>query len=64
MPARQSAGWWLEPPTSIDARELVRKGFKGTAGEAQKAQIKGGQYISVDQEDKVGKLQLAVVRVH
>lgn len=45
---------------STDASQLVRKGAKGPAGEAQ---IKGGQHISVDQEDKVGKLQLAVVRV-
>lgn len=63
MPARQSAGWWSEPPTSTDASQLVRKSVKGTAGEAQEAQIKEGQHISVDQEDKAGKLQLAVVRV-
>lgn len=45
---------------STDASQLVRKGAKGPAGEAQ---IKGGQHISVDQEDKVGKLQLTVIRV-
>lgn len=40
---------------SIDASQLVRKGVKGTTGEAQ---IKGGQHVSVHQEDKIGKLQL------
>lgn len=41
------------------ASRLVRNGVEGTAGKAQK---KGGQHISADQEGKAGKLQAAVAR--